>query len=179
MAQLSGLILAFFHGTGADLQTVLLTNGSRAHLVQTINSLKRVHKQHIPDTKKQEVNKHTPLRQTCVSEWQEVKLAFGSDEGHRGVAPLHVPCWAHSDSTLHSAFEPLKEHSGVQQGPWLGLRKNNYKCAINAMLRTLTLAILVPNTPTTGLYRDMLITTDLQILPGWSLHFLPSPSLAL
>lgn len=87
---------------------------------------------HIPDRKQQKGNlsQHTPLRQTCVSEWQEVKFFFGSEAGHRAVPPLHMPSLAHSDSNLHFSFVPLKVHSGVQHGPWLGLQNRNYRSKV-------------------------------------------------
>lgn len=49
----------------------------------------------------------TPLRQTWVSPWQAVKLALGSDVGHWALTPLHMPWWAHSDSSRHFSLRPL------------------------------------------------------------------------
>lgn len=68
---------------------------------------------------------HTPLRQTCVSELQEVKFSFGSEAGHSAVAPLHLPSLAQSESSLHLSLVPLNEHVSVQHGPWLGLCYNH------------------------------------------------------
>lgn len=69
----------------------------------------------------------TPLRHTWVPELQEVKFSFGSEAGHRAVAPLHMPSLAHSESSLHFSVVPLNVHSAVQHGPWLGLEHYNHK----------------------------------------------------
>lgn len=68
---------------------------------------------------------HTPLRQTWVSELQEVKFSFGSEAGHIAVAPLQLPSLAQSESSRHLSLEPLNEHAAVQHGPWLGLGYNH------------------------------------------------------
>lgn len=75
-------------------------------------------------------NTHTPLRQTCVFEWQAVKFSLGSEVGHCAVAPLQKPSRAHSDESLHCSPVPLKPQVAVQQGPWLGLQKKNYTTKI-------------------------------------------------
>lgn len=74
--------------------------------------------------------------QTCVSAWQEVKFGFGSEAGHRAVAPLHFPSSAHSDTCLQLSSAPLKVHSPVQHGPWLGLQKYRINSQTNVMLLT-------------------------------------------
>lgn len=63
--------------------------------------------------------------QTCVSSWQVVLFSFGSEVGHTAVRPLQKPVLAHSDSVLQLSLEPLKSHSVVQHGPWLGLGEKN------------------------------------------------------
>ncbi len=78
----------------------------------------------------------TPLRQTWVFEWQDVKFSLGVEVGHWAVFPLHMPWRAHSDSSLHFTLLDLKLHSDVQHGPWLGLqekstRKNECFIALN------------------------------------------------
>lgn len=128
MAELS-LILAILAGTGARFKSVLLTDGAGAALrgrstrTGEIRNWQRwikcCHNNQFFQVWSCWVL--TPLRQTCVSPWQAVKLAFGSDVGQEGLAPLHMPWWAHSDSSRHFSLRPLWVHSAVQQGPWLGL----------------------------------------------------------
>lgn len=59
----------------------------------------------------------TPLMQTWVFEWQDVKFSLGVEVGHWAVFPLHMPLRAHSDSSLQFTSLLLKVQSIVQHGP--------------------------------------------------------------
>lgn len=67
------------------------------------------------------VPNHTPFMQTCVCLLQSVKLGLGSEAGQSALTPLHIPSRAQSESFRHLSVFILKVHTGVQQGPWLGL----------------------------------------------------------
>lgn len=112
----------------------------------------------------------TPPRQTCVSLLQDVKFSLGSEVGQRAVTPLHMPSMAHSESRLQLSLAPLKVHCSVQHGPWLGLEGRE---RIKGQAPIQCHLLQTPNR------KGGNVTSDLHSLPGCSLHFLSSASLAL